>query len=97
VERVIDGDTLWAQIECGFDTVIREKLRLRGIDCPELSTPEGKKAKDFSSKKLPAGSTIVITTHKDDKYGRYLADIFCGEEKVFLNQELLNNRLAVIM
>lgn len=97
VERVIDGDTIVAQIECGFDTVIREKLRLRGIDCPEIDTPEGKKAKDFTAKKLPAGSSIIITTHKDDKYGRYLADVFFGDEKIFLNQELLNSHLAVTM
>jgi len=33
VERIIDGDTLWSQIDCGFETLTRQKLRLCGIDC----------------------------------------------------------------
>ena len=109
VERVVDGDTLWVQIDLGFGSATRQKLRLRGIDCPELDTPEGKKAKEFVVKCLPVGSTIAITTHKDntDKYDRYLVDLFycLGEtdlektlkEGMFLNQELLNEHLAVIM
>ena len=30
-----------------------------------------------------------------DKYDRYLADIFVGSKEVFLNQKLLDERLAV--
>jgi len=107
VEKVIDGDTLWAQIDCGFGNLTRQKLRLRGIDCPEADTDEGKAAQIFTRKILPVGSLIVIQTHKDDKYGRYLADVFylkdaidpeaVAQEGAFLNQELLNERLAVVM
>jgi len=107
VERVVDGDTLWAQIDCGFDNVVRQKLRLWGIDCPEVDTDRGKRAQSFVRKRLFAGSTIVIRTSKSDKYDRYLADVFylegetdpvkIAEEGIFLNQELLNERLAVPM
>lgn len=107
VEKVIDGDTIWAQIDCGFGSVARQKLRFRGIDAPEMDTPEGKAAQAFVKKRLPAGSVIVIRTHKNDKYDRYLADIFylpgsADPAKiltggVFLNQELLDNVLAVKM
>jgi len=100
VERVIDGDTLWAQIDCGFSTVARKKLRLRGIDCPELVTSEGMRAQEFVEKRIPEGALIVLRTHKSDKFDRYLVDIFYikgseDPEKIltegtFLNQELLD-------
>ena len=35
IEEVIDGDTVWAIIDLGFDTIVRQKLRLRGIDAPD--------------------------------------------------------------
>lgn len=104
VEKIIDGDTLWAQIDCGFGIVARQKLRFQGIDTPELDTPEGRRAKNFVAKRIPAGALIVVYTHKSDKYDRYLADIFylpgCSDaarilnKGVFLNQELLNTNHA---
>jgi endonuclease YncB( thermonuclease family) len=104
VESVIDGDTIWAVIDCGFETFVREKLRFRGIDTPELGTPEGDKARRYVARVLRACPCIVIQTHKVDKYARYLADIFYlpGEKRPdrivsqghFLNQELLDKRLA---
>lgn len=96
VERVIDGDTLWAVIDVGFGTRVREKLRLRGLDCPELGTPEGESAKRFAQKLLPAGTPILLkTTRSEDKYGRYVADVFIGER--YLNNLLLQEGLAIIL
>ena len=109
VERVVDGDTLAVTIEVGFGIKLREKLRLRGINCPELGTPEGEKAKKFVGKLLPAGSRIVLKTSKSgtDKYGRFVADIFykagCEgateiiKRGVYLNQQLLDEGYAVRM
>ncbi|HNX69337.1 MAG TPA: DUF1016 N-terminal domain-containing protein [Candidatus Omnitrophota bacterium] len=96
VERVIDGDTIWAVIDAGFDTRVREKLRLRGLDCPELGSPEGEAAKRFVAKLLPVGTKILLkTTPSGDKYGRYVADVFIGDQ--YLNNELLQAGLAVIV
>ena len=81
VEKVIDGDTVWVEIDCGFDTLVREKLRLRGIDAPELGTPEGEKAKRFVKRALPPGTQILIVTSKSDKYDRYLADVWYKRDK----------------
>jgi len=104
VERIIDGDTLWSKIDCGFETLTRQKLRLCGIDCPELNTQAGQKAKRFVEDTLKNCKFIIVQTHKSDKYDRYLANIFFleGEDDenvvaskgIFLNQELLNNGLA---
>lgn len=81
VERVVDGDTLIAMIDLGLKTKIRQKLRLRGIDTPELTAKRGKYVKDHVKKLLDKQKFIIVKTYKDDKYGRMLADIFYGPAK----------------
>ncbi|MBI3618222.1 MAG: thermonuclease family protein, partial [Candidatus Omnitrophica bacterium] len=78
IDRVIDGDTLLVLIEAGFRIIVRDRLRLRGIDCPEAGTPEGDRAKRVVEKLLPTGSTIVLKSHKDrtDQHGRFVVDVF---------------------
>lgn len=105
VLKVIDADTLLAGVDLGFQIIKEHKLRLRGIDTPEIGTSEGKKADVFVKERMGRCEFVVIKTYKDDKYGRYLVDVFYlpGEtdaEKIatggiFLNQQLLENRLAV--
>ena len=106
VKKIIDGDTLIARVHLNFRMFITQKFRLRGIDCPEINTPEGRRAKRFVEKRLNGLDFIVIKTHKDttDKYDRYLADIFylSGETDIdkiakegnYLNQDLLDAGLA---
>ena len=36
VVRVIDGDTLDLEIDCGFHTVRTERVRLLGVNAPEM-------------------------------------------------------------
>lgn len=107
LERVVDADTLWVVIDCGFETEVRKKLRLRGIDAPELDTRLGRKAKRFVEKLLKPCPFIVLKTYKDqsDKYERYLVDVYflAGESDPavvavtgeYLNQRLLDEKLAV--
>ena len=95
VERVVDGDTLVFVIDVGFGTQVREKVRLRGIDCPELGTEEGEMAKRFVAKLLPPGTEVLIRSTKSDKYGRFVADVFLSEQ--YLNNLLLEKGLAVRM
>ena len=73
---VIDGDTLWLDIDCGFGVWTKQKVRLRGIDAPELPTAEGVSAKDFVVQALEGISFVAVSTTKPDKYDRYLADVF---------------------
>jgi endonuclease YncB( thermonuclease family) len=76
VRRVIDGDTLVVAIQVAPEIWLEEKLRLRGLDCPELATPEGKAAKRFVDGLVAAARSVIIRTTKPDKYDRYLADVF---------------------
>ncbi len=104
VEKVIDADTIWLNIDVGFSCWSRQKVRLRGIDAPEIDTKKGPDAKQFVEARLKEVSFIIVKTHKSDKYERYLADIFYLEDQsepqkvlsggAFLNQELLDNGLA---
>jgi endonuclease YncB( thermonuclease family) len=108
VDRVIDGDTLLLRVDLGFEVWINQRIRLRGIDCPEVSTPEGQKAKEFVENRLKNCFIVVIQTFKKiDVHGRYVCDLFyledetdkelIAEEGAFLNQELLDEGLAVLI
>jgi micrococcal nuclease len=92
--ELIDGDTLTAVIDLGFDIATVQTLRLRGLDAPEIISREGKEAKAFVEKQI-TGKQVLIKTVKSDKYDRYLADVFVNGE--YLNQKLLEQGLAVLM
>jgi len=104
LERVIDGDTIVAVIDCGFGNWMRQKLRLRGIDCEELSTHQGQLAAQHVERQLKGCPFIIVKTYKSDKYDRYLTDVYYDKrekdpvkvaaEGAFLNLELLKEGLA---
>ncbi|MBP9913812.1 MAG: thermonuclease family protein [Opitutaceae bacterium] len=101
--RVVDGDTLWVRIYVRPRQWVKQKLRLRGLDCPELSTPEGQTAKRFVDALVARTTAVTINTTKPDKYDRYLADVFLigpfseasPLEEIYLNNALLENGQAV--
>lgn len=70
--QVIDGDTF---------RVGGERIRLRGIDTPELTELEGPAAKQRLEQILHAGS-IHIVPHGRDVYHRLLADVFVNGHNV---------------
>ena len=98
VEKIIDGDTLKVRFDLGFNVEARDTLRLRGIDCPEMSTKEGQSAKIFVQSYIKESDVILVRSSRSDKYARYLADIFIqrdGEDDIFLNNLLLEKGHAV--
>ncbi len=105
LDHVHDGDTQWYFILTGRaeadggQPMKNDKLRLRGIDCPELRTAAGKRAKEFVEDLLSKAVSITVTTTKPDKFDRYLSDIFLKFEdgtEIFLNNELLKNGHACL-
>ncbi len=70
--RVVDGDTI---------RVGGERIRLRGIDTPEMSELQGPAAKQRLEELLRGGS-IRIEPHGRDIYDRLLADVFVNEQNV---------------
>jgi len=86
VLEVYDGDTLTVTIDLGFSLTIRTKVRLMGIDTAEM------KSEDESVKKLAIASRdfireqaldkkVLLKSHKPDKYGRALADIWTLDDQ----------------
>ncbi|MDP8266462.1 MAG: DUF1016 N-terminal domain-containing protein [Candidatus Aceula meridiana] len=104
VERVIDADTLLSNVDCGFGIWSRQRLRLKGIDAPEIATVAGIRAKQFVENALQSCHLVIAKTYKSDKYDRYLADIFFAPHEAnphavaktgtYLNQLLLDKGLA---
>lgn len=84
--RVVDGDTLEADIDLGFGVALTAiKIRLAKIDCPEMSTEAGVIAKGFTenwvNSKLNTVQIVVsVKNHKKDKYGRILGSVAADGE-----------------
>jgi len=105
VLRVVDGDTLDALIDVGFGIRVRERLRLKAINAPEINTRAGQKARAFLSEYLSRCPIIIVRTEKAGMYGRWLADLFAqpgehdphliAQEGEYLNQTMLNKDLVV--
>ena len=100
VRRVIDGDTLLVAVDEGFGIWTEQRLRLRGIDAPELDTLSGKKAKQWVENELAEVPFVIAKTYKSDKYDRYLVDIFYlknenDPHRVAKDGELLNHALLL--
>jgi endonuclease YncB( thermonuclease family) len=89
VRKVTDGDTLDIAITLAPGITRDLKLRLRGIDCPEVATAAGRAAKAFVQKLLAPGDEVTVCTTKPDKYDRYLADVFIREPAAAETRPLL--------
>ena len=94
LERVVDGDTVDIVIDLGFSTFRKERVRLYGIDAPEMNTPEGRYVKSVLIDRLNEGG-LKIRTIKDkrDKYGRYLGLFYTlGSDPADNLVELIENK-----
>ncbi len=100
VASVIDGDTLTVYYGLGGR---KEKVRLLGIDAPEISTAEspqcyGKQAAQQLSK-MAANKFVLLEKDKiqkdnRDKYGRLLRYVTIIETNTTVNEELLKGGYA---
>lgn len=76
--RVIDGDTIDAEIDLGFNVLIRQRIRLYGIDTPESRTKDleekerGLAAKQRLIELLPREFVVETILNKRGKFGRIL-------------------------
>lgn len=72
VLSVHDGDTLRA--DCRGEKL---KVRLYCIDAPEMAQrPWGTESRDYLRELIPQGSSVRLEVHDQDKYGRYVAEVF---------------------
>ncbi len=69
VDLVHDGDTVNVKLDVGFDLTVYARVRIFGINAPELSTDAGKVARDFARTLLATGADVSVVSHGWDKYG----------------------------
>lgn len=95
LKRWVDGDTADLTVDLGFSIFFDIRVRLYGINAPELYTTEGKATRTALARQVPEGSLLKLISLKDkkDKYGRYLAVLFTPEG-LNINEWLVDNGLA---
>ena len=86
LDRVVDGDTVDALVDVGFDIWFKKRIRFKGVDTWESRTRNleekalGLKAKARTKELLEKVSSksgyFRIKSYGLGKYGRVLADVF---------------------
>lgn len=84
---VHDGDTLTA-VDAGN---VQHKVRLQGIDAPEIGQAFGTKARDRLAE-LTLRKVVRVNVHDRDQYGRLLADIEVAGQSV--NKRMVADGMA---
>ena len=95
--KVLDGDTIDAYIELGFDLKIKKRIRYMGIDTWESRTRDkeekvkGLAAKARNKELLEAG-TFKIVSYGTGKFGRVLGEVFVQTDDglVSVNETLIS-------
>ena len=102
LDRVVDGDTIDALIDVGFDIWVKKRIRFMGLDTWECRTRNleekklGLAAKARTKELLESVSSkpgyFRIKSHGVGKYGRVLADIYIQDSEgnhIWVNNTLI--------
>lgn len=81
IVKIVDGDTFDAEIDLGFDIVVKKRIRIEGIDSPESrgGSEEDKQfakiATEWLSTRLGSAVDLHVSpsTDRHDPYGREIA------------------------
>ena len=83
--RVIDGDTVEVEIDCGFSVRVEAAVRLLGVDAPELRDQGGPEARAALSALVAAGTgswPLVVRTARrasggeTKSFARYVGQVW---------------------
>ena len=101
--RVVDGDTVDAIIDLGFDIQVKKRIRLAGINAPESRTRNkvekklGLAAKERLIEILDGAANVFEIESKElGKYGRVLGKLYINKlaGKDVLTQVCINEILV---
>lgn len=97
IVKVVDGDTVDVDLDVGFKTTVRKRLRFFGIDTWEVRGEEREKgliAKARLIEMIELADNIYVQTVMDStgKYGRVLAYFWLETDGVLVN---VNDQLIV--
>jgi micrococcal nuclease len=99
--KVIDGDTVDAMVDLGFDVHHKIRIRLYGVNTPESRTSDaaekqlGLKAKAFTQDWCTRHPEVYLQTvvDKNEKYGRVLAELYSSNDIHNIKTACLNNEI----
>ena len=98
VTRVVDGDTVDAELDLGFNIIYKERIRLMGIDTPESRTRNrvekklGLKSKARLKELIAENKgNIILQTSKEGKgkFGRILGTLLIRDSKEFSINDIM--------
>ena len=109
LDRVVDGDTIDALIDVGFDIWLKKRVRFQGIDAWESRT----RNLEEKAKGLEAKARVIelldkvsnkpgyfrIRSHGLGKYGRLLGEIFImdkDDKQISINEQLIEEGHAYV-
>ena len=109
LERVVDGDTIDALIDVGFDIWVKKRIRYKGIDTWESRTRDlAEKAKGLEAKARNKELLMEVSSKAGyfrlksfgvGKYGRVLGEIYIQDSNkntICINNQLINEGHAYI-
>lgn len=83
IVKFVDGDTIDAVLDLGFHVTIKKRVRLHGINTPEIRTRDKhEKEKGMQAKQRLIQlcenntSSLILKCHGLGKYGRVLGEIY---------------------
>ena len=100
--KVVDGDTVDALIDLGFDMHTKKRIRLYGINAPESRTRnkeekvKGLAAKDRLKEILKENQNIItLKSHGVGKFGRCLGELFVLGNEMFSYEPQCVNKMLI--
>ena len=103
VVKIIDGDTIDADIDLGFHITVRKRIRLYGIDAPEtrlqskiknLEDRKKEKSLGLSAKarvsEICSTNSVYLESVKIGKYGRVVGTIYYLEDDIGVEDDFVS-------
>ncbi len=90
ITEIVDGDTL---------DVNNVRVRLSLVNTPERGESGYQEAKEFIESMCPVGSKALVDEddgQKEGSFDRLIGLVYCGNEKLLLNEHLLNEGHAQV-
>ena len=96
LDRVVDGDTVDALIDLGFDTHVKKRIRLYGMDAWESRTRDKEeKVKGLAAKARliqilnENNNEFILVSYGVGKFGRCLGELFLTMDSDSINNQLI--------
>ena len=109
LDRVVDGDTVDALIDVGFDIWFKKRIRFKGVDTWEsrtrnleekaLGLKDKARTKELLEEVSSKSGYFRIKSYGLGKYGRVLADVFIQDKKgktICVNNQLISEGHAYV-